>query len=200
MLYKKLFLLHFYCFTWEEKKIKKIGFFQKIANFGINLYHFLTLTMKFKFLNTNNKLNFYTIEDSSLGDVPLYGDGVPAGFPSPADDYLDMDLNLHDYLVQHPAATFCVKAIGDSMIDAGIQSSDVMVVDRALTPKNNDIVLAVVNGEFTVKRIKKNDDELYLMPANDNYRPMKITEDMDFQVWGVVTFIIHKANASTGRL
>lgn len=156
--------------------------------------------MKFKFLNTNNKLNFYTIEDFSLVDIPLYGDAVPAGFPSPADDYLDMDLNLHDYLVQHPSATFCVKAIGDSMVDAGIKSSDVMVIDRALTPKNNDIILAVVDGEFTVKRIKKNDDELYLIPANENYRPVKITEDMDFQVWGVVTFIIHKANASTSGL
>ena len=119
------------------------------------------------------------------------------GFPSPADDYLDMDLNLHDYLVQHPSATFCVRAVGDSMVDAGIHSSDVMVVDRALSPKNNDIVLAVVNGEFTVKRIKKNDNELYLMLANDNYRPIKINEEMNFQVWGVVTFIIHKANAST---
>ena len=156
--------------------------------------------MKFKFLNTNNKLNFYTIEDFSLGDIPLYGDAVPAGFPSPADDYLDIDLNLHDYLVQHPSATFCVKAIGDSMVDAGIKSSDVMVIDRALTPKNNDIILAVIDGEFTVKRIKKNDDELYLIPANENYRPVKITEDMDFQVWGVVTFIIHKANASTSGL
>ena len=156
--------------------------------------------MKFKFLNTNNKLNFYTIEDFSLGDIPLYGDAVPAGFPSPADDYLDMDLNLHDYLVQHPSATFCVKAIGDSMVDAGIKSSDVMVIDRALTPKNNDIILAVVDGEFTVKRIKKNDAALYLIPANENYRPVKITEDMDFQVWGVVTFIIHKANASTSGL
>ena len=156
--------------------------------------------MKFKFLNTNNKLNFYTIEDFSLGDIPLYGDAVPAGFPSPADDYLDMDLNLHDYLVQHPSATFCVKAIGDSMVDAGIKSSDVMLIDRALTPKNNYIILAVIDGEFTVKRIKKNDDELYLIPANENYRPVKITEDMDFQVWGVVTFIIHKANASTSGL
>ena len=156
--------------------------------------------MKFKFLNTNNKLNFYTIEDFSLGDIPLYGDAVPAGFPSPADDYLDMDLNLHDYLVQHPSATFCVKAIGDSMVDAGIKSSDVMVIDRALTPKNNDIILAVIDGEFTVKRINKNDEELYLIPANENYRPVKITEDMDFQVWGVVTFIIHKANASTSGL
>ena len=136
------------------------------------------------------------IEDN-LNSVPYLLSRISAGFPSPADGYLDMDLNLHDYLVQHPSATFCVKAIGDSMVDAGIKSSDVMVIDRALTPKNNDIILAVVNGEFTVKRIKKNDNELYLMPANENYRPMKITEDMDFQVWGVVTFIIHKANAST---
>ena len=153
--------------------------------------------MKFKYLNTNKKLQFYSIEDVDLNNIPLYGDTVPAGFPSPADDYLDMDLNLHDYLVQHPSATFCVRAVGDSMVDAGIHSSDVMVVDRALNPKNNDIVLAVVNGEFTVKRIKKSENELYLMPANDNYRPIKITEEMNFQVWGVVTFIIHKANAST---
>jgi DNA polymerase V len=156
--------------------------------------------VKFKYLNTSEKLQFYAIEEASFDDVPLYGDSVPAGFPSPADDYLDMDLNLHDYLVQHPSATFCVRAIGDSMVDAGIQSSDVMVIDRALTPKNNDIILAVVNGEFTVKRIKKSEDELYLMPANENYKPMKIAEEMNFQVWGVVTFIIHKANASTSGL
>lgn len=156
--------------------------------------------MKFKYLNTSKKLQFYAIEEASFDEITLYGDGVPAGFPSPADDYLDMDLNLHDYLVQHPSATFCVRAIGDSMVDAGIQSSDVMVIDRALTPKNNDIILAVVNGEFTVKRIKKSEDELYLMPANENYKPMKITEEMNFQVWGVVTFIIHKANASTSGL
>ncbi|MDA7768319.1 translesion error-prone DNA polymerase V autoproteolytic subunit [Flavobacteriales bacterium] len=156
--------------------------------------------MKFKYLNTSKKLQFYAIEEASFDEITLYGDSVPAGFPSPADDYLDMDLNLHDYLVQHPSATFCVRAIGDSMVDAGIQSSDVMVIDRALTPKNNDIILAVVNGEFTVKRIKKSEDELYLMPANENYKPMKITEEMNFQVWGVVTFIIHKANASTSGL
>jgi DNA polymerase V len=156
--------------------------------------------VKFKYLNTSKKLQFYAIEEASFDEITLYGDSVPAGFPSPADDYLDMDLNLHDYLVQHPSATFCVRAIGDSMVDAGIQSSDVMVIDRALTPKNNDIILAVVNGEFTVKRIKKSEDELYLMPANENYKPMKITEEMNFQVWGVVTFIIHKANASTSGL
>mgnify|MGYP001997030249 FL=1 len=123
----------------------------------------------------------------------MFGDSVSAGFPSPAEDYLDLDLNLHDYLVQNPAATFCVRANGDSMINANIKSGDVMVVDRALDPTNNSIVLAVLDGEFTVKRIKKSSDELYLMPANENYQPVKVTSDIDFQIWGVVTFIIHKA-------
>ena len=153
--------------------------------------------MKLKFINSNSKLAFYSIADAKLDTVPMYADAVPAGFPSPAEDYLDMDLNLHEFLIQNPAATFCVRAIGDSMVDANIQSWDVMVVDRALTPTNNDIVLAVLDGEFTVKHIKKNDKELYLMPANENFQPIKITEEMDFQVWGVVTFIIHKANART---
>ena len=149
--------------------------------------------MKLKFLNTNEQLSFYVMEDSKLSGVLVFGDAVAAGFPSPAEDYLDMDLNLHEYLVQNPAATFCVRANGDSMLDANIQSGDVMVVDRALSPANNSIVLAVLDGEFTVKRIKKNENELYLMPANEQYQPMKITDDIDFQVWGVVTFIIHKA-------
>jgi DNA polymerase V len=149
--------------------------------------------MKLKNSKTNDKLVFYALDNLKLSEVSVFGDSVPAGFPSPAEDYLDMDLNLHEYLVQNPAATFCVRAVGDSMLDANIKSGDVMVVDRAKDPANNSIVLAVLNGEFTVKRIKKNDDELYLMPANEDYQPMKITDDMDFQVWGVVTFIIHKA-------
>ena len=149
--------------------------------------------MKLKFLNNNDNLSFYAMENSSLNKVPMFGDSVSAGFPSPAEDYLDLDLNLHDYLVQNPAATFCVRANGDSMIDANIKSGDVMVVDRALDPTNNSIVLAVLDGEFTVKRIKKSSDKLYLMPANENYQPIKVTSDIDFQIWGVVTFIIHKA-------
>lgn len=149
--------------------------------------------MKLENSKTNDKLVFYSLDNLMLSEVSVYGDSVSAGFPSPAEDYLDMDLNLHEYLVQNPAATFCVRAVGDSMLDANIKSGDVMVVDRAKDPANNSIVLAVLDGEFTVKRIKKNDDELYLMPANEAYQPMKITDDMDFQVWGVVTFIIHKA-------
>ena len=149
--------------------------------------------MKLKFLNSNKQLSFHLMKNAKLSSVPVLGDAVPAGFPSPAEDYLDMDLNLHDYLVRNPAATFCVRVSGGSMVSADIKSGDVMVIDRALDPTNNSIVLAVLNGEFTVKRIKKRANELYIIADNEEYQPMKITKDVDFQVWGVVTFIIHKA-------
>ena len=149
--------------------------------------------MKLKHLKHSYNLDFYSVDDTAFEKIPLFEGSVQAGFPSPADDYMDMDLDLHDHLVQNPSATFCVKAIGESMKDAGIQSGDVMIVDRSLEPENRSIVLAVIDGEFTVKRVNVNDKELYLMPENDSFTPIKITEEMDFQVWGVVTFIIHKA-------
>ncbi len=127
-----------------------------------------------------------------LLDIPFYQSNVPAGFPSPAEDFMDLDLNLQEYLIQHPSATFCVRVTGDSMRNAGIFSGDVMVVDRALEPKNNAVVLAVLNGEFTVKRIQKKDDALYLKPENENFQTIKISEEMNFMVWGVVTHVIHK--------
>ena len=149
--------------------------------------------MKLKHLKHTDNLDFYSVDDTAFEKIPLFEGSVQAGFPSPADDYMDMDLDLHDHLVQNPSATFCVKAIGESMKDAGIQSGDVMIVDRSLEPENRSIVLAVIDGEFTVKRVNVNDDALYLMPENSNFSPIKITEEMDFQVWGVVTYIIHKA-------
>ena len=130
--------------------------------------------------------------DEKVLDIPFYQSNVPAGFPSPAEDFIDLDLNLQEYLVQHPSATFCVRVTGDSMENAGIYSGDVMVVDRALEPQNNTIVLAVLDGEFTVKRIQKKGQELYLIPENSKFKPIQITEEMNFQVWGVVTHIIHK--------
>ena len=105
---------------------------------------------------------------------------------------MDLDLNLQEYLVQHPSATFCVRVTGDSMQNAGIFSGDVMIIDRALEPKNNTIVLAVLNGEFTVKRIQKKSNKLYLKAENNDFKSIEITEEMNFQVWGVVTHIIHK--------
>ena len=149
--------------------------------------------MKLKYLKHTNCFDFYSVDKTAFENIPLFEGSVSAGFPSPADDYRDMDLDLHDHLVQNPTSTFCVKAIGESMKDAGIQSGDIMIVDRSLEPKNRSIVLAVIDGEFTVKRVNVHDKELYLMPENDTFTPIKIREEMDFQIWGVVTFIIHKA-------
>ena len=149
--------------------------------------------MKLKHLKHTNLFNFYSLDKTAFEKIPLFEGSVSAGFPSPADDYIDIDLDLHDHLVKNPSATFCVKAIGESMKDAGIESGDIMIVDRSLEPKNRSIALAVIDGEFTVKRINVNDNKLYLMPENDNFTPIQITPEMDFQIWGVVTFIIHKA-------
>ena len=146
---------------------------------------------KLKNIHKGQDLSFYSL-DSDVLDIPFYQSNVPAGFPSPAEDFMDLDLNLQAYLVQHPSATFCVRVTGDSMQNAGIFSGDVMVVDRALEPKNNTIVLAVLDGEFTVKRIQKKGNHLFLKPENQTFKPIEITEEMDFKVWGVVTHIIHK--------
>ena len=148
--------------------------------------------MKLKPKKTSDELAFYALEKDKLDTISIFECSVPAGFPSPADDDMDLDLNLHDHLVRNPNHTFCVKAIGESMKDAGIQSGDVMLVDRAIEPENRSIVLAVINNEFTVKRVNVSDKKLYLMPENENFTPIKITEDMDFKVWGVITYVIHK--------
>ena len=139
------------------------------------------------------KLSFQSFEDLNLQDIKVAEPRVAAGFPSPADDFIEMEINLQDYIVKNKEATFCVKVEGTSMTKAGINSGDIMIVDRSLHPKHNDIVLAVIDGEFTVKRIAVNENNLYLMPENDNFSPIKITTAMNFQVWGIITHIIHKA-------
>jgi DNA polymerase V len=149
--------------------------------------------MKLKHLKHTDNLDFFAVDDEIASTIPMFSDAVQAGFPSPAEDHMDMELNLNDHLVQNPSATFCVKAIGESMKDAGIQSGDIMIVDKSLEPSNRSIVLAVIDGEFTVKRVNMNENELYLMPENNSFSPIKITKEMDFQVWGIVTYIIHKA-------
>jgi DNA polymerase V len=123
---------------------------------------------------------------------PLFITKISAGFPSPAEDYIDKNLDLNEYLIQHPAATFFVRVAGSSMINAGIHSGDILIVDRSVEPADKKIVIAVINGEMTVKRIRKNAGKLYLVPENDAYKPLEITEGSEFQVWGVVTNVIHK--------
>ncbi len=125
--------------------------------------------------------------------LPLFINTIPAGFPSPAEGYLDDALDLNQLLVTHPAATFFVRVQGESMKEANIHSGDVLVVDRSLAPKNRDIVVAVLNGEFTVKRISKRGAQLFLASENRAFAPIEVREGEDFQVWGVVTYVIHKA-------
>lgn len=132
------------------------------------------------------------LEQNKKYEIPLLEEPVPAGFPSSAENFIDKVLDLNDLLIKHPTATFFVRVKGDSMIKAGINSNDILIVDRALTPTNNKIVVARLNNEFTVKRIKFVNDELFLMPDNDEYKPILVTEEMDFEVWGVVTFVIHQ--------
>ncbi|MDC3032173.1 translesion error-prone DNA polymerase V autoproteolytic subunit [Bacteroidota bacterium] len=150
--------------------------------------------MYLKYLRKSNDLEVFSIDQEKSLDIPFFDNQVPAGFPSPAQDYIDLDLDLHNYLVKNPSSTFCVRVTGESMRDAGINSGDVMLVDRSLDPKNRSIVLAVVDNEFTVKRVNVSEEGLFLMPENADFNPIKITSEMNFQVWGVVTYIIHKAN------
>ncbi len=122
---------------------------------------------------------------------PLFLASVSAGFPSPAEDYIEGRLDLNRYLIKHPAATFFVRVAGDSMIDAGIHPGDILVVDRALEPQDSNVVIAVIDGELTVKRISQRHGKLFLVPDNKAYEPLEILEEMEFEIWGVVTSVIH---------
>lgn len=134
----------------------------------------------------------YTFNGKTKIKLPLFDSKISAGFPSPADDYIENKLDLNEHLIKHPAATYFVRVSGDSMIEAGIYSGDILIVDKSLIPKNNSVIIAILDGEFTVKRIKINKNKYYLEPANKKYSPIKITEDMNFEPWGVVIYAIHK--------
>lgn len=122
----------------------------------------------------------------------LYATKVSAGFPSPSNDYLEGKLDLNEHIIKNPPATFFVRVCGDSMIGAGIHPDDLLVVDRSEDPKHGKIVIAVINGELTVKRLHQDRDGMKLMPENPNYQPIHITTEMEFLVWGVVIYVLHK--------
>ncbi len=121
-------------------------------------------------------------------DIPMYSGKVQAGLPEITDDYIEGMVNLNSLLINNPKNTFFVRATGDSMIDAGIFSNDTMIVDRSIQAKNNDIIIAAVNGELTVKRLSiQADGKVFLMPENSQFSPIPVTEESDFHIWGVVT-------------
>lgn len=123
--------------------------------------------------------------------IPLYTHSVRAGFPSPADDYIETYLDLNTHLVKHPAATFFLKASGDSMIHAGIREGDLLVVDKSLEATPGKVVIAVVNGELTVKQLVRVNGGISLVSAKNNYKPIMVNADDELLIWGVVTHVIH---------
>ena len=127
----------------------------------------------------------------TLVDLPLFGSKIPAGFPSPADDHLEATIDLNRQFVRHQAATFFVRVKGFSMIKAGIQDGDLLIVDRSLEAQSGSIVIAVVNGDLTLKRLLIEGTEVWLMPENPEFQPLQMTDSMELHVWGVVAHVIH---------
>jgi len=123
--------------------------------------------------------------------VPISASQASAGFPSPADDWLEGELDLIGLLIKHPAATFYVRVAGDSMVGAGIHPNDILIVDRACKPIDGDVIIACINAELTVKRVSIRSGKVRLVPENRNYKPIDVTEEMSFEIWGKVLHVIH---------
>ena len=129
-------------------------------------------------------------------NLPYFESRVQAGFPSPAEDYLEKRLDLNEKLVKSPSSTFFIRVEGESMNGAGIQNGDLLIVDRSKTPKSDSVVLATIHGEFTVKRFVQKENEAWLVPENPAFSSIHITDDMDCEIWGVVTHNIHSFHES----
>lgn len=123
--------------------------------------------------------------------VPLFGHTIRAGFPSPADDYVADTLDLNDHLMPRKEASFLLRAKGDSMVGVGIHDGDLLVVDRSITASNGCVVIAAVDGEFTVKTLEKKRGVIRLLPANPDFHPIEFKDEQELQIWGVVTNVVH---------
>ena len=137
-------------------------------------------------------LEFLTSDLTSIHEVPFFDDGISAGFPSPADEYVEGKLDLNKYLISNPPATFFVRATGDSMTGAGIYSGDVLVVDRSIEVKEGKVVIAAIDGHLTVKRFSKQLEKTILKADNPKYKDIILEEGNELVIWGVVTSVLHK--------
>lgn len=141
--------------------------------------------------NSKSSINFFT-PDFGSNNLQLYVEGIKAGFPSPAQDYMDSVFDLNKELVHNPSSTFYGRVSGNSMVDAGIHDGDILVIDKSIEPANGLQAVCFVDGEFTIKTLKVTKTAVYLMPANPEFKPIKITDENSFMVWGIVTYVIHK--------
>ncbi|WP_299112512.1 translesion error-prone DNA polymerase V autoproteolytic subunit [uncultured Winogradskyella sp.] len=143
-------------------------------------------------VHKSNNLTFFIPEYIEDAGANFFDTRIPAGFPSPADDFKEQRLSLDDELVKNKEATFYARVSGQSMIGAGLDDNDLLVIDRSLEPENNKIAVCFLDGEFTVKRLRVSDGEVWLQPENPDYPIIKITEDNNFMIWGIVTNVIKK--------
>lgn len=137
-----------------------------------------------------SRIEFFGVDTTTPLSLPYADDGIKAGFPSPAQDYLSESIDLNKELVRNPASTFYGKVSGVSMIDEGIEEGDILVIDKSLEVRNKDLVVCYIDGEFTLKRIHIEKDIIWLVASNPDYKKIKVTEENDFMVWGVVTYTI----------
>jgi DNA polymerase V len=143
-------------------------------------------------MQNGSKFEFFSPDFESEIILPLVNATISAGFPSPADDYLESRLDLNKELIANPSSTFYARVKGDSMFLAGISDGDLLVIDKAKSPVNGSVVVCLIDGEFTLKRLEKHENEYYLMPENPEYQPIKIKPENSVTIWGVVTYTIKK--------
>ena len=140
------------------------------------------------------KWSFFQVGVGDVLPLPYADEGVRAGFPSPAQDFMEKSIDLNRELVRHPESTFYARVEGDSLQEAGVEPGDLLVVDKAIEPKDGDMAVCFVNGDFTLKFIEIHDDCVMLCPANGAYAPIRVGRGDEFSVWGVVTYVIHKTH------
>lgn len=139
---------------------------------------------------SSSTIEIFSACSSSVLEIPVISAGISAGFPSPALDFIDLTIDMNRHLVKHPSTTFYGRVKGQSMKDAGIFDGDLLVIDKSLEPKNDKIAVCYIDGAFTVKRIKIDNNCCWLIPENKDYQPIMVTEDNDFLIWGIVTHVI----------
>jgi DNA polymerase V len=140
--------------------------------------------------HTTHALTIISVSTETKIDRPFIDQGISAGFPSPAQDFIDLSIDLNKELIKHPSSTFFGRVKGSSMIDAGINNGDLLIVDKSLNPTDGKIAVCFIDGEFTVKRLKVEKDCCWLLPENGSYDPIKVTAENDFIVWGIVVYVI----------
>ncbi|WP_294480129.1 LexA family transcriptional regulator [uncultured Bacteroides sp.] len=138
------------------------------------------------------QISIHNIDLSSSLPLQFADEGIKAGFPSPAQDYLEQAIDLNKELIRHPASTFYGRVVGNSMRDEGIEEGDILVIDKSLELMDDDLAVCFIDGEFTVKRVRLESDAAWLVPSNSEYPLIKVTKDNDFMVWGIVTYTIKK--------